>query len=280
MLAFRGQVLMLRAAILQPRSGCTVGEAIASIPPEIRTHTQAEALHASSRILKQDSAGYVLWQTRDGEYWAPGKDNSLFFVLSELELDPYEAGAHHLRGKVVLDCGAHLGVYTREALEAGAALVLAIEPGPRQVECLRRTFAKEIAEGRVRVLPKGVWDHDDVLGFADSVDSAIDTVMNTAGRKTIKVPLTTIDEIVADENLEHVDFIKMDIEGAERWALRGAAGTLKRFKPRLAIAAYHTIQDHTGIREIVLRENPAYSVRQVGCRLDLGVTVPLTLLFD
>jgi predicted RNA methylase len=59
-------------------------------------------------------------------------------------------------GAVVLDCGAHVGVYTRRALNEGAAKVIAIEPVPQTVECLRRTFRREIAEGRVVVYQKGV----------------------------------------------------------------------------------------------------------------------------
>ena len=39
------------------------------------------------------------------------------------------------------------------------------------------------------------------------------------------------------------DFIKMDIEGAERVALAGATQTLRRFRPRLAISVYHRVDD-------------------------------------
>ena len=49
---------------------------------------------------------------------------------------------------MVLDGGAHVGVYVREALDRGARLVVAIEPAPANVECLRRNFPEEIADGR------------------------------------------------------------------------------------------------------------------------------------
>jgi hypothetical protein len=44
-----------------------------------------------------------------------------------------------------------------------------------------------------------------------------------------------------------VDFIKMDIEGAELPALKGAVETIKKFKPQLAIAIYHNMEDFTAI---------------------------------
>ncbi len=52
-----------------------------------------------------------------------------------------------------------------------------------------------------------------------------------------------LDDLVAEAELDRVDFLKMDIEGAEPAALRGARTTLERWRPKLARAAYHAI-DH------------------------------------
>jgi FkbM family methyltransferase len=57
----------------------------------------------------------------------------------------------------------------------------------------------------------------------------------------------TIDDFVKINNIPKVDFIKMDIEGAEPAALRGALETIKRFKPKLAITNYHGIDDFVNI---------------------------------
>jgi FkbM family methyltransferase len=50
-----------------------------------------------------------------------------------------------------------------------------------------------------------------------------------------KIKIITIDKFVEENNLERVDFIKADIEGAERDMLRGATNVLKTFAPKLAI---------------------------------------------
>jgi len=53
----------------------------------------------------------------------------------------------------------------------------------------------------------------------------------------------TIDDLRSDKDLDVIDFIKMDIEGAELEALKGSVKTIQQCKPKLAISVYHNIQD-------------------------------------
>lgn len=70
----------------------------------------------------------------------------------------------------------------------------------------------------------------------------------------------SIDDFVLQNKIAKVDFIKMDIEGAEPKALEGAIETIKRFKPKLAIAIYHSMEDFVNIPNWILDLNLGYEI--------------------
>ena len=225
---------------------------------------------AASKPLEKDPAGYHLWDTPRGRWWIPeGDDWVLPFNLAEQERRIYGTGERAVKsGDIVLDCGANVGVYTRLALDAGAKLVIAIEPAPENLESLRRNFKPEIAGGRVIIVPKGVWHKDDVLTLRrDATNTAADSFVmlknNQAG--SVQAPLTTIDKLVAELKLERVDYIKMDIEGAETNALAGAQATLAKYHPRLSLSAYHLPTDPERIPELVRKAWPDYKMECGPC---------------
>ena len=66
------------------------------------------------------------------------------------------------------------------------------------------------------------------------------------------VKVSTIDQFVSENQIRKVDFIKADIEGAERYMLTGATDTLRRFAPKLAICTYHLKDDPQVLEDIRL----------------------------
>jgi FkbM family methyltransferase len=238
----------LSAYVLLGRNqGCPMARAVKSDDDLKRQILYKDEILAASKLLQKDEKGFELWRTPLGTYWVPdGSRYVLPFNLAEQKRDIYDAANSLHAGDIVLDCGANIGVFTKRALEAGAAKVVAIEPGPENIECLRRNFAKEIESGKVILYPKGVWDKDDFLTLnVDPNNSAADSfVIQREGAQAVqKIPLTTIDKMVAELNLDHVDFIKMDIEGSEPKALAGGKQTIAKYKPRMSISAYHA-PDH------------------------------------
>ena len=68
----------------------------------------------------------------------------------------------------------------------------------------------------------------------------------------------SIDDFIERYNISKVDFIKMDIEGAEPAALRGALKTIKKYRPKLAIAIYHSMEDFINIPKWLMELNLGY----------------------
>jgi FkbM family methyltransferase len=235
----------------------------------------AKGVYRGSRRIAVEGE-LELWDTPYGRYWVVADNfNEFADVLAEQAVEIYGdrvRGVHE--GDVVLDCGAHFGGFTRTALDRGAKTIVAIEIAPENAACLRKNFASEIAAGRVIVYEKGVWDSEGTMTLERKKHTWADQV--GVGGVGPSVPVTTIDKIVSDLHLPKVDFIKMDIEGAERNALAGAAETLKAFQPRMAIASYHLPDDVDVIAPLVRSKQPSYTTCISGKGLGHGY---LTLFF-
>lgn len=228
------------------------------------------AIDGDMELVQADPAGYDLYNPGGRQWWVPRRNRlALAEMMAEQEADVYAAGKGVRAGDVVLDCGANVGVFTRHALDSGARTVVAIEPAPENLECLHRNFESEIRAGRVIVYPKGVWDRDDVLQLRsfDQESGGDSVALKFPGsREGPKVLLTTIDKMVAEVRLERVDFIKMDIEGAERRALAGARDTVSRYHPRMAISMEHQPDDPEAIPAVVAKLWPELKQECGPCR--------------
>lgn len=220
--------------------------------------------------FEERTVGERKWErcrTDLGDFWIAAPGRWLLGLLTwEMTVQgDYDHPATTIRpDDTVIDCGAHVGVFVRYALRKGAGQVIAVEPEPTNIACLEANFQEEIADGRVVVVKAGVWDQKGTLELSMSPDehnTGMHSFVEPAQpHKVYMAPVFPLDHIVHDLGLERVDFIKMDIEGAERQALRGAQQTLRRFKPHMAICTYHLDDDPTVIPSIVRGIEPSYSI--------------------
>jgi FkbM family methyltransferase len=203
----------------------------------------------------------VLWETPLGRFWGNERDGRELdlLTLEQAAGDIYEQRAVTVHDNdVVVDIGAHLGTFTRIALQRGARLVIAIEPNPVNAACFRRTFEPEIADGRVRLVEAAAWHSGGSLTFEAGTASQTGRVGGSPGGNTVTVRAVTLDALAAELKLDRIDFIKMDIEGAERHALAGARNVLASHKPRLAICIYHAPDDPEAVPRAVHAANATY----------------------
>src|ERR1017187_2516790 len=138
--------------------------------------------------------------------------------------------------EILVDCGAFTGDSMRwfvEAVGGQYAKIYAWEPDPKNLVELQDCIAAEGLKN-VTVVPCCAFGRKGSLCF-DSLGTATSFV--TGGGGSI-VACDTIDNICGDTTL-----IKMDVEGSEMEVLSGAAETVKRHKPKLAVAVYHRRED-------------------------------------
>lgn len=182
---------------------------------------------------------------------------------------PYEFGEHvRLRpGDVVMDCGANMGFFSAVASARGCT-VYAFEP----MEYIRKSYTDKTAalNRNITVVPYALSDGERELIFKlhkniESSHDVTDTVggipENTAEDGHFqKVRAIGMDRFVAENGIERVDFIKADIEGAERLMLAGARETMRRFSPKISICTYHLPDDPEVLRNLILDIQPKYKI--------------------
>ncbi len=136
-------------------------------------------------------------------------------------------------GMTVIDAGAHHGLYTLLASKrvGGDGRVIAIEPSPRECERLEkhlrvnRCSNTELAPCALGEDP-GDADFYLVDGFQDWCNSLRPPAVDEPVR-TVRASVRRLDDVLAELDVSKVDFIKLDVEGAELSVLHGAMKLLQ-----------------------------------------------------
>lgn len=131
-----------------------------------------------------------------------------------------------------------------------ARKIYAFEPDVRNCKQCQKAL-EENAPGIFQMEQAGLWSENTVMTFQDG--SGTGSHISATG--TVKVAMRSIDDVVGSEG---VTFIKMDIEGAELEALKGARKTIITHKPKLAICLYHKKEDILEIPKFIKELVPEY----------------------
>lgn len=202
-------------------------------------------------------APYVFYEADDYRY------NELIPAFNE---GPYEIDSDVCirKGDVVADCGANLGMFSALASARGASMVYAFEP-------LKRLAETSLA-GTARRNPNITVVNCAVSNYIGTGELIIEqniggsglreqSLASDHGNETISVDITTLDNFCSQNHIEKIDFIKCDIEGAERNMLRGAQDVLRFLEPKLSLCTYHYPEDPQLLEEIILNANPNYIIK-------------------
>lgn len=144
-------------------------------------------------------------------------------------------------GEVIIDAGGFQGgtaIWFADKV-GKSGKVYSFEPLAGNYRRMERNIRRNHLENIIIMNNQGLWDEDTSLMITDNNSAST----CTTDRGDVEIQVTKLDSYIRREHMARVDFIKMDIEGAELNALRGASTTIQKFKPKLAISIYHLPND-------------------------------------
>ncbi len=185
---------------------------------------------------------------------------SYIFLLQQYKYD-HKKVIEACEGDVVLDGGGCFGetalYFATKVKELGR--VYTFEFINSNIKTLRKNLSlNPKLEQIIELIEIPLWSKSDqnMYILEDGTGSKIEFQPSRRSSKTIKT--ISIDDFVKRNNIQKVNFIKMDIEGAELEVLLGAKETLARFNPKLAISVYHDLEHYYKIPQFINSLNLNY----------------------
>jgi FkbM family methyltransferase len=149
-------------------------------------------------------------------------------------------------GDVVLDIGGCWGdtaLYFAEKVgPTGQVYSFEFIPGNIKIHDLNVSLNPNHKD-RIKLVKRPIYSKSNAKVYFEDSGPASKISFHSFNNQTGETETLSVDDFVSENNITKVDFIKMDIEGAERYALEGAIETIKKYTPKLAIALYHSLDD-------------------------------------
>lgn len=213
---------------------------------------------------------YILWAWLFGRPFF-NKFNKLMFLLSLRGMGIYNYTSNSLSGEkwlivnfvkklgkdlVIFDVGANIGDYSRCLVESGVSVkqIFAFEPHPKTFDALENN-TKEMGkvipvqaalsdqQGEVILFDRADQESSSHASLSESIFSEVHKVKNT--QRMVKVD--TIDMYCLNNNIEAIDFLKIDVEGFELNVLRGSKNMLAEKNVRLIQFEFTQLNSTVGV---------------------------------
>lgn len=167
--------------------------------------------------------------------WRGGGCTSPFLFREDYEPEVKLLEQFLRPGMTVIDGGANTGVFTFTAahLVGPRGHVIAFEPGSACFQALNRSKRLNSAD-HVTIRQQALSDRGGTARFYHHDDQENSYSLGGGGGVAYEeVSTVTLDAVAAELNLQRIDFIKLDVEGAEELVFRGGRRTLEQHRPLL-----------------------------------------------
>ncbi len=167
------------------------------------------------------------------------------FVLKQYEYNIGNTEIQVNEGDTVIDGGGCWGdtalFFSHHAGKSGRVYSFEFIPG--NISIFNKNTALNPNHKNIEILENPLWSVSDKKMFFVDDGPASKVFFEKPDEYSGKTQTMAIDDFIQQHNIEKLDFIKLDIEGAELEALKGAKNTLLKHRPKLAIALYHDVKD-------------------------------------
>jgi len=167
----------------------------------------------------------------NGNFFVLSDCESLFILSPEFE-DWMWSYLKPTKGEVFVDVGAHIGKYTIQIAKVvgESGLVVAIESHPKNYKVLLENIR---LNGLKNVIPVNIaaWCSEGRVRLFIGDKNGHHSIKRDFGRGSLVVKARALDDVLEELRVEKVNWIKIDVEGAELEVLKGLQNTLRKYRP-------------------------------------------------
>jgi FkbM family methyltransferase len=159
--------------------------------------------------------------------WLPDSDTHFGGVMDDkgyYQVGKFNAAIKYVKkAKVFVDIGAHCGLWSRMARDAGFKKTYAYEALPEHIQCYKKNL-----EGYDYEISQCVLGNDEFIDVVASHTGNSGGTFTKQGERKV----TRFDDIFTGDR---IDLMKIDVQGMERKVLEGAMNSIMRFKPVIIV---------------------------------------------
>lgn len=201
------------------------------------------------RLSRPKNIDFDVISTKDGVVFKTSFHQTTLFTNEALypivaDFDYYQHFYKVKRDDIVIDAGAncgHLSIFFSK-LVGEKGKIFAFEPDKFNIERIaKNSKLNEDLKDNIIIEDLLLWNKNELIDFYEAGTVGSSAVWIPDNQHMVKKQAVTIDNWVKSNAIQKLNFIKMDIEGAEIEALEGCIETIKNLKPNFAIASYHIV---------------------------------------
>lgn len=189
-------------------------------------------------------------KTLNPKYYVKPKDKEYF--PSDIKLFEKDKNLN------IVDCGAYTGDSLSDFVENFQSIdnIISFEPDTNNIGRLMENISilkNKYKSTNFLLYPSGVYSQNTILKFNNNRASSSSCFDDSS---SFEISVVSLDKTLLGLK---VDYIKMDVEGAEKEALLGAKNLINKYKPSLAICLYHKPEDLWELPLLIKEIEPSYN---------------------